>query len=230
MTIVEEKVEEKVSNQEKVAARPDLTKEIRFRISLPVVIPIIALVGIGVVVLLFGLFLLSVPKEQAPAVALALGLNILAAATFAASRPKLTALTMVELGVLVVYPVLLAVILVNLGAVDATHETTETAAASEAAAGSAPAPVEIAAANLEFDTDELNLPADEPVTLVLENQDAAPHNVAIYKDDSLDEDFFIGENAAPEQTLEYEIPALAAGAYYFRCDVHPAMEGRVTVK
>lgn len=214
----------------KETGRPDLVKEIHLRIPLHIVIPIAALIFVGVVALLFGLFLLKLPKEHAPAVALALAINILAATTFAASRKKLSLATVVELCALVIYPVALAVILVNLGAVEPVSEATEAAAPAAEEAAAEATPVTIGAENLEFTEDELTFPADQATTLEFDNPDAAPHNVSIYADDSLDEDFFIGQNVEPGDSTEYEIPALAAGAYYFQCDLHPTMNGRVIVE
>src|SRR5687768_13737187 len=175
-------------------SRPDLVKEIHLRIPLHIAVPIAALVFIAIVTLLFGLFLLKLPKEHAPAVALALGLNILAATTFAASRKKLSLATAIQLCVLVVYPVALAVILVNLGAVEPTSEGGAPAAAHGETAEEAAAPIELGAADLEFTESELTFPADEEVVVAFDNTDAAPHNLSIYADDTLDEDFFIGAN------------------------------------
>lgn len=208
-------------------ARPDLVKEVYLRIPLTIAIPVAAIVFLGIVALLFALFLLNLPKEHAPAVALALSINILAATTYAASRPKITGFTAVQLAVLVIYPVLLAVILVNLGVgepAEAVADHTAPAAAAE------PEAVELSAADLEFSTDELTLPADTETTIMLDNQDAFPHNFSLYENDTLSEDFFVGSNVEAGATIDYEIPALAAGAYYFRCDLHPSMEGRVIVE
>lgn len=207
-------------------ARPDLVKEVTLRVSLPIAVPAIALLAVAVVVFLFGLFLLNLPHEQAPAVSLALSLNILAAATYAASKPKLARRTIAELAILVVYPVLLAVVLVNLGVGHSEATATETAAGAPAAAEEV-APVEIGASNLEFSTDELAVPAGEEFVMAFDNSDAAPHNVSIYANDTLDEEFFTGSNVEPGASIEYEIPALETGAYYFQCDLHPTMNGRV---
>jgi plastocyanin len=208
--------------------RQDLVKEVHLRIPLHIAVPIAALVFVAIAALLFGLFLLKLPKEHAPAVALALGLNILAATTFAASRKKLSFATVVELCALVIYPVALAVILVNLGGFEAAAEP-EAAAAAEAGAEAA-APIELGAANLEFTETELTFPADEGVTVSFDNGDTAPHNLSIYADDTLDEEFFIGQNVEPGASAEYEVDPLEAGAYYFQCDLHPTMNGRVTVE
>ena len=209
-------------------SRPDLVKEIHLRIPLTIAIPVGAVVFLGIVALLFALFLLNLPKEHAPAVALALSINILAAATYAASRPKITAFTAVQLAILVIYPVLLAVILVNLGVGEPAEAVAESI--HEDAAIAAPVTVELAAADLEFSTDELTLPAETEATVILDNQDSAPHNLSIYENDTLAEDLFVGSNVEPGDRIEYEIPALGAGAYYFRCDLHPSMEGRVIIE
>jgi plastocyanin len=90
--------------------------------------------------------------------------------------------------------------------------------------------VTVAAQNIEFDTDTIELPADAPTTIVLDNLDAGvPHNVAIYTDSSLAESLFKGELVTGPVTVEYPIPPLPAGEYYFHCDVHPAMNGSVVV-
>lgn len=212
-------------------ARPDLVKEVYLRIPLTVAIPIAAIVFLAIVALLFALFLLNLPKEHAPAVALALSINILAATTYAASRPKITAFTAIQLAVLVMYPVLLAVILVNLGVGEPAEA--EAVAGTDRTAAEAPAEseaVELSAQDLEFSTDELTFPADTETTVALDNQDAFPHNFSIYENDTLAKDFFEGSNVESGATIDYEIPPLAAGAYYFRCDLHPSMEGRVIVE
>ncbi len=58
----------------------------------------------------------------------------------------------------------------------------------------------------------------------LVNEDAAPHNVAIYTDSSAGESLFVGELVSSATTV-YEVPALEPGTYFFRCDLHPEMNG-----
>lgn len=215
-----------------VATNNGMIAEVNLRIPLNIAVPALALLGIAVVVGLAALLLLKLPHEYAPAVALALAVNIMAAATFAASRKELGARAVAELGVLVVYPVLLAVVLVNLGGFghieEASAETAAPAAAEgPAAAAAEPARASIAAENMQFTSDELVFPAGEEVALAFDNPDVAPHNVAIYEDDSLDQELFIGENIDPGESTTYQVPALEAGAYFFRCDIHPNMFGRV---
>lgn len=87
----------------------------------------------------------------------------------------------------------------------------------------------VAAMNLAFDTDTIELPPDAPTMITFDNQEAVPHNIAIYSDDSLGELLFQGDIVTGPTTIEYEIPPLPAGEYYFQCDVHPNMNGRVVV-
>jgi plastocyanin len=76
----------------------------------------------------------------------------------------------------------------------------------------------------------LDAPAGEPFVLEFENQDeGVPHNVAIYRDESAEESLFVGDLVDGPTTATYDVPALDAGDYFFRCDVHPAMTGTVEV-
>jgi plastocyanin len=88
-----------------------------------------------------------------------------------------------------------------------------------------PNAVTISAKDLKFSTDRLEAPADEAFQLVFDNQEGAPHNVAIYKDASAAEKVLVEEPFSGPKAVTYEVPALAAGEYFFRCDVHPDMKG-----
>ncbi|MGH2590233.1 MAG: cupredoxin domain-containing protein, partial [Actinomycetota bacterium] len=96
--------------------------------------------------------------------------------------------------------------------------------------GGVPAdPSTVVAQGIAFDTDTISLPAGQPATLTFENRDPDPHNIAIYTDDSVSESLFQGEIVTGPTTVDYAIPPLDAGEYYFQCDVHPNMNGSVTV-
>lgn len=101
------------------------------------------------------------------------------------------------------------------------------------AAGAAAPPlesdVEIAADEVAFDTDELDVPAGEPFTIGFDNRgQGVPHNVAIYEDASASEALFVGDVVTGPDVVRYAVPALPEGDYFFRCDVHPTtMTGTV---
>jgi plastocyanin len=87
----------------------------------------------------------------------------------------------------------------------------------------------IAADDLAFSTRTLSAPADEPFQIAFDNQEGAPHNVAIYGDDSATEKVFGSDPFSGPAVVTYDVPALAPGSYFFRCDVHPDMAGELTV-
>jgi plastocyanin len=87
----------------------------------------------------------------------------------------------------------------------------------------------IAADDLAFSTRTLLAPADEPFQIAFDNQESAPHNVAIYGDDSATEKVFGSDPFSGPAAVTYDVPALAPGSYFFRCDVHPDMTGELTV-
>jgi len=89
--------------------------------------------------------------------------------------------------------------------------------------------IQMAAENIAFDTDTIELP-DTASTIMFDNRDAGvQHNIAIYEDDTLATTLFKGELVSGPGKVEYQIPPLPAGEYYFRCDVHPNMSGVVVV-
>lgn len=92
-----------------------------------------------------------------------------------------------------------------------------------------PDAVVIAADDLVFSASTLSAPADEPFQIAFDNQESAPHNVAIYRDDSATEKVFGSDPFSGPAVVTYDVPALAAGTYYFRCDVHPDMAGELSV-
>jgi plastocyanin len=96
--------------------------------------------------------------------------------------------------------------------------------------GPGAAAVAVVAQDIAFDTDTIELPADTPATITLDNRDAGvQHNIAIYTDETLETVLFKGELITGPATIEYQIPPLPPGEYYFRCDVHPSMQGKVIV-
>jgi len=90
--------------------------------------------------------------------------------------------------------------------------------------------VDLAAQGIAFDASEIDLPANTPSTVRFDNRDAGvPHNVAIFSDDTLANVLFRGDLVTGPDSIDYPIPPLDPGTYYFHCDVHPSMNGTVGV-
>ncbi len=88
--------------------------------------------------------------------------------------------------------------------------------------------VEMSADNLEFSTDCIRVPADEPFTIEFTNLEDQPHNVQVFRDESKNEELVRGEIiTGPNATDTIEVQALPAGEYYFDCLVHPEMNGSI---
>jgi plastocyanin len=84
----------------------------------------------------------------------------------------------------------------------------------------------MSAAGLQFSTQEIDGDADVANTISFDNQDAGvAHNVAIFRDAGFTDNAFTGDLVTGPSSIEYSLPALPAATYYFRCDVHPAMQG-----
>jgi len=91
--------------------------------------------------------------------------------------------------------------------------------------------VTLTAKNLEFVETSLEAPAGSAFDIAFENQDSGTmHNVSIYTDESAKDSLYMGEFFSSGTQTEH-VPALEAGTYYFRCDVHPTtMNGDLTVR
>jgi plastocyanin len=226
-----------------------VNRETKDRLLLPIVIPLAATVALAFVILAFSRILLAVPSEAATPIALAMALNVLTGAALFASLPRLR--SWVIKGVLVVGALLLAVGAVTSmavsGELDELFKKEEAApeAAPEPGPGTSPAeegegespgpgPAPgpgpgISASGIEFDKTELELPAGQETPLPFDNKDVGiPHNVSIYAEQG-GEALFQGEIITGPAKVDYSVPALDPGSYYFQCDVHPNMSGTVTV-
>jgi plastocyanin len=81
---------------------------------------------------------------------------------------------------------------------------------------------ELSAKDNKFDRNSVTAPAGQDFSIFFTNNDAAPHNVAIYTTSSADEELFVGETfSGPDQVREYVFRTPDDGDYFFRCDVHP---------
>jgi plastocyanin len=87
----------------------------------------------------------------------------------------------------------------------------------------------IVAKDMAFAPSTVEIAAGKNVTIHFDNQDSAPHNVAIYKDASASGKISVGEIVTGTKA-DQVVPAVAAGTYFFRCDVHTNMTGTIVVK
>jgi plastocyanin len=120
----------------------------------------------------------------------------------------------------------LATVALAAAACSSTTATGGTAAPAAPADPNAPA---ITANNLRFGESTVAVPAGKAFQLTFTNQESAPHNVAIYSDASATTNLFRGEIFSSGSKVQ-EVPALPAGSYFFRCDVHPDMQGTITAQ
>jgi plastocyanin len=182
----------------------------------PLALPVTGLFVIGTLIFFMSRILLAVPSAGASTfIAIAIAVAVLGGGTLVAARPNipssLLATAFAVAGVLFLAGGLVAM---------AFGER-------EAEAGEFTRPVSITAENTKFDKDVLEFRADAPAILRFNSEDTDPHNLAIYVDDSLDEELFSFDPIPGPFSQDYNFTAPAEGDYYFRCDVHPQMEGTV---
>ena len=85
----------------------------------------------------------------------------------------------------------------------------------------------VVAKDIAFQPTSLTIPADTATAITFDNQDAAPHNMAIK--DASGAQVFKGE-IVTQTKVTYNVNALPAGTYGFWCEVHPNMTGTLTVQ
>lgn len=75
----------------------------------------------------------------------------------------------------------------------------------------------------QFDRDCVAVPAGEAFTVVFDNRDSAPHNVAILAGHDSTEALLRGDLVTGPESVRYAAGALPAGAYHFHCEVHRSL-------
>lgn len=198
-----------------------MSRELRERLLLPVAVPVGSALLIAVLVFAFSRVLLAAPGEIAVAVALMMALNILVACGLVAAwtggrRPNMVLL----LGVVFVPAV------IGLAATGIESEKGEVEKAAE------PQRIEIGALNISFDKGQLTIEAGRKSVIEFNNREAVSHNVAIFAGaDASGKKVFTGEIFSGPEIVEYQVPAIEPGSYFFRCDVHPTqMTGTIVAE
>jgi plastocyanin len=88
--------------------------------------------------------------------------------------------------------------------------------------------VSISAKDIKFSTGELDVAANSALTISFDNPDSAPHNIVILAADG--SKVFGGDVIDGGKSIVYQVPALAAGTYTFKCEIHPNMTGSVVAR
>ena len=114
-------------------------------------------------------------------------------------------------------------------AVAAISAACSTAAAKPVASGAVADGPTVVAKDLKFAPATVEVKAGENFTLHFDNQDSAPHNVAIFTDSSASTPVSVGEIVSATKADQL-VPALQPGSYFFRCDVHRDMTGTIVAK
>ncbi len=196
-----------------------MNQDLRERAILPLLIPIAAIVVTEIVVFSMSRVLLAAGTEGAVVVAIGVALAILVGASAIASAKRIRTSTIVGLlSIALIVTVAAGAVAIQRGpAVEREAEVNRPA-------------VDVAAKDLVFDTDTLELSSGGTV-IEFTNADVQPHNIAVYPTEaSLSDPLFKGQIIQAGQSVEYEVPDIRPGEYYFQCDVHPTMNGTASVK
>jgi plastocyanin len=200
---------------------PSWTQEMVDRVNARFVVPfglpgtIFLLVGIGVVSL--SRLFLALPKDVAPVLGAVAAFLILGTffllSTRQVARPAVASLAVLGVALLLAAGVV--------GGLMGEREFGE----GHGGEGE----IRIAAENIEFSTDSMDMPASTEVTVVFENKESVPHNWSMYQSKGGDP-IVEGEILNTPGSEEVSFTTPEAGTYYFQCDVHPdQMNGSVNV-
>lgn len=204
------------------------------RLALPMLVPLGVLAFALLVIYGLSRVYLELNNNVATGLAAGIALGILATAWFLASRPSVPGWQIASIGLVAAAVLtggaLFAVINDDDG--EATAEEPSAAEETPAAPVDADAFAVTMIPTIQFDTDEITLPADSEVTVSADNQDTGiPHNWAIYTDDTASDLIALTEICAAPCVDEVTFTAPPPGEYFFRCDVHPIqMVGTVIVE
>ncbi len=207
-----------------------MNSDVRDRLVLPILIPIGLLVLIAVLATGFGMLLLFNPMAVSLMIATVVSLGIIVAAALATSQAE-GDLTPAKRG-LIVFAGITPIIIGALVATDVMPTTSEKVVQRECEYCVPEDAVRVVARNIEFEQRLIQLPAAGEVSILFVNEDAGiPHNVAIYPEDDNDEPIlsapvFIGDlfNGVDQEVYTFQAPE-EPGTYFYRCDVHPQMQG-----
>jgi plastocyanin len=196
----------------------------RENLLLPILLPVGALVVIGLVLFGFSRILLGISHTAATVVALITATAVVGVAAYAASRERLTGAALFPMVGAIAGVALLA------GGVAIVAVGPQTEGEGEGITVALTAPEGAAAKG--FEPTSLSFQKDTPTSLAFDNQDpSVQHNVVIFEgEDTSAAPVFEGELVTGPQKFTYAVPGLPEGAYVFHCAVHPStMTGTIDV-
>jgi plastocyanin len=194
---------------------------------LPVLIPVILLVGIGIVLWGFSRLLLQMEPHAATATALLTAAGIVTVVGIVASRKRVGTGSLLTVGLGVVGVAMLAsgaalLLAPKEGEAPAGETVLLTITAPEGAAASG------------FQDNSLTTSSDTPFTIQFDNQDpSVEHDVVVTSADPAKDPsaqtFVEGSGITGVSSINYQAPPLPPGKYYFFCSFHPTvMTGTLT--
>ena len=213
---------------------------IRERAVLPLGVPLAIFAAVAAVVFLFSRILLNVPRQVAVAVALMTALNILVTCAVLALR-RIQGFTALLLLAVIAVPIVLGgaaaakVIKIKephaaAGAQAGAGGATQGGATQGGGGAIASGPISLSAVNIAFNKSSLDIAANTPTKVNFRNADTQPHNFHVFQGPPGFNPPAQPPIADPGASASYDIPPLPAGAYQFRCDLHPgSMLGKLTV-
>ncbi len=186
----------------------------------PLAIPVVGLFTIFSLMFSISRVLLAVPEQASTVIAIVIAVVILSSATLVTLKPNLSKQSL--LAILATAGVVLAG-----GGIAAAAYGQRTVEKPEGVAGP---PVKVAAEGIQFVNKELTVKAEVPADIIFDNKDKGiVHNVAVASDADFTQRVFTGDVIPGVKTIDYKFKAPAAGEYYFRCDIHPNMQGKLIV-
>lgn len=192
---------------------------LRDRLVMPILLPLAIVVVIAAALYGFSRILLSITPTAATVTAIVVASGVVVTASLAAGRKQVRLSTLGGmLGVTAGVAMLAGGIALAV-----------TGGAEEEPGGGERPVVAIAAFNIAFEPTNVTVPAGEAFTIRFHNQDAnIQHNVEIFDDPEFGGTaLFAGDLITGVREVDYQVDALEAGAYFFRCVVHPPMTGEM---